>query len=63
MYSYSQFLTTSDRYGIENANEDQIESLARALEYPFEDIVRAIREVGFDSEEVEEYLRDRYNRG
>jgi hypothetical protein len=43
-------------------DESKIEMLVRKLKYPFEDILRAIQEVGFDIEEIEEYIRDRYNR-
>lgn len=60
MYSYSKFLAISDRYGI--SGDERLEQLANKLKYPLEDIVRAIREVGYDAEEIEEYIRDRYNR-
>ena len=59
MFQYSQF--ASDRYGI-SGNDEQLENLAKKLKYPIEDIIRAIREVGYDREDVEEYIRDRYNR-
>jgi sugar phosphate isomerase/epimerase len=53
MYSYNSFISKSDRYGVFGTNDHN---------YPFEDIMRAIQEVGFDKGEVEEYIRDRYNR-
>lgn len=56
------FISRSDRYGIPDVDERKVESLARRLNYPLEDILRAIQEVGFDADEVEEYIRDRYNR-
>ncbi|HEU0113004.1 MAG TPA: hypothetical protein VFQ73_19165 [Flavisolibacter sp.] len=59
MYSYN---ITSDRFGSFNNQEFKIESLVRKLNYPTEDILKAVQEVGFDEEEVEEYIRDRYNR-
>ena len=62
MYSYNSFISRSDRYGIYDDDENKLESLGKKLNYPFEDIMRAIREVGFDEEEIEEYIRDRYNR-
>ncbi len=62
MYSYNSFISRSDRYGIYDVDENKLESLVKKLNYPFEDIMRAIREVGFDEEEIEEYIRDRYNR-
>jgi len=63
MYSYNSFISRSDRYGMHGAaDESKVESLAKRLNYPFEDILRAVQEVGFDKDEVEEYIRDRYNR-
>jgi hypothetical protein len=59
---YSSFIPASDRYGNYGSDEYKVENLARKLRYPLEDIRRAIQEVGFDKEEVEEYIRDRYNR-
>ena len=55
-------MSRSDRYGCYGADESKIEKLASELNYPFEDILRAIQEVGFNTEEIEEYIRDRYNR-
>lgn len=63
MYSYNSFGSRSDRYGTYGADEFKVESLAKKLNYPLEDIMRAIQEVGFDKDEIEEYIRDRYNRG
>ena len=62
MYSYNSFISRSDRYGVFGTDDEQIEKLAKKLNYPVEDILRAIQEVGFDGDEVEEYIRDRYNR-
>jgi hypothetical protein len=62
MYNYNSFISKSDRYGVFGTNDHKIEDLAKSLNYPFEDIMRAIQEVGFDKGEVEEYIRDRYNR-
>ena len=63
MYSYSNFISGTDRYGgFSKSDEFRIEGLAKKLNYPVEDILRAIQEVGFDKDDVEEYIRDRYNR-
>jgi hypothetical protein len=60
MYAY-QF-TANDRFQFNRKDEHRIERLASKLDYPIEDILRAVQEVGFDADEVEEYIRDRYNR-
>lgn len=62
MYNYNNFVSSSDRYSVPGADEYKIQHLSRRLKYPLEDILRAVQEVGFDKEEVEEYIRDRYNR-
>lgn len=62
MRNYNSFISRSDRYGVFGTNDDKMESLAKQLRYPLEDIMRAIQEVGFDKEEIEEYIRDRHNR-
>jgi maltoporin len=59
---YSSYIQTSDRYSIGNNDNFKVEYLVQQLNYPLEDILRAVQEVGFDSDEVEEYIRDRYNR-
>ena len=61
MHTYYR-LTGNDRYRISTKDEKKMERLADKLNYPIEDILRAVQEVGFDEEEVEEYIRDRYNR-
>ena len=62
MYNYTSFISSNDRFGLYGNEEFKINQLARKLKYPLEDILKAISEVGFDPEEVEEYIRDRYNR-
>jgi hypothetical protein len=59
---YSSYIQTSDRYSVGNNDNFKVEYLVQQLNYPLEDILRAVQEVGFDSDEVEEYIRDRYNR-
>jgi cupin superfamily acireductone dioxygenase involved in methionine salvage len=53
---------TNDRYGIYAVHEQEIRQLSRKLDYPVDDIVSAIQEVGFNEEDIEEYIRDRYDR-
>lgn len=62
MYNYTNFISSTDRFGVWGSEEYQIQKLSRKLKYPVEDILRAIQEVGFDQDEIEEYIRDRYNR-
>ena len=62
MHNYNSFISRSDRYRVFGTDDDKIESLAKQLRYPLEDIMRAIQEVGFDKDDIEEYIRDRHNR-
>lgn len=62
MFSYANFITASDRYNTRGADDQQLQHLSRKLKYPIEDIMRAVQEVGYEPDEVEEYIRDRYNR-
>ena len=59
-YSNSSF--GNDRYAHRNTNEEELTELTRKLNFPVEDILRAVQEVGSDRDAVEEYIRDRYNR-
>lgn len=52
----------NDRYNHRKTNEEDLAALTRKLNFPMEDILRAVQEVGSDREAVEEYIRDRYNR-
>ena len=62
MRNYNSFISRSDRYGNHGVDEYKVEMLAQKLKYPLEDILKAIQEVGFDRDDIEEYIRDRYNR-
>lgn len=62
MYSMNRFVSSTDRFGIYGTEEYQLNHLAKQLRLPLEDVLRAVQEVGFDPEEVEEYIRDRKNR-
>ncbi|HEU4633533.1 MAG TPA: hypothetical protein VFS22_06095 [Flavisolibacter sp.] len=62
MRNYNSFISRSDRYGNYGADDYKVEMLAQKLKYPLEDILKAIQEVGFDKDEIEEYIRDRNNR-
>ena len=52
----------NDRFGIFSDHENEVRSLARKLNYSVDDILAAIQEVGFNEEEIEEYIRDRRER-
>lgn len=52
----------NDRFGIFSAHEVEVRCLSKKLNYPVDDILVAIQEVGFDECEIEEYIRDRQDR-
>jgi maltoporin len=52
----------SDRFSIFNGNENEIRRLSKKLDYSVDDILSAVQEVGFDEDEIEEYIRDRQER-
>jgi hypothetical protein len=52
----------NDRFGIFSSHESEVRQLSRKLNYPLDDILAAVQEVGFNEEEIEEYIRDRYDR-
>lgn len=52
----------SDRFRKFAADEFAVQDLSHKLQVSVDDILSAIQEVGFNEEEIEEYLRDRYNR-
>lgn len=62
MYNMQQFVSSTDRFGLYGSEEFRLNQLSKKLKLPLEDIFKAVQEVGFDEEEVEEYIRDRYNR-
>jgi hypothetical protein len=53
----------NDRFRLLSDYEGEIRTLAKKLKYPVDDILVAIQEVGFDEMEIEEYIRDRQERG
>ena len=53
----------NDRFRMLSDYEGEIRTLAKKLKYPVDDILIAIQEVGFDENEIEEYIRDRHERG
>ena len=62
MYNMQQFVSSTDRFGLFGSEEFRVNELSKKLKLPVEAIIKAIQEVGFDEEEVEEYIRDRENR-
>lgn len=62
MHHYINSATRSDRFGFNTSDEHKLQDLCRQLKFPLDDIMKAVQEVGFDKDEVEEYIRDRYNR-
>ncbi len=52
----------NDRFGIYSHHENEVKSLSKKLNYSVDDILVAIQEVGFNEEEIEEYIRDRNER-
>ena len=57
--SYRQ---SKDRFSIFSAHEPQVREMAKKLQYGVDEILSAIQEVGFNEEEIEEYIRDRHDR-
>jgi len=52
----------NDRFGIYSTHENEIRAIARKMNQSIDDILSAIQEVGFDEDEIEEYIRDRNDR-
>lgn len=52
----------NDRFSIYGSHTEEVLLLSKKLDIPVDDVLAAAQEVGFDSEAVEEYVRDRYNR-
>ena len=59
---YPMYHYNTDRYGMDSSRQFEVQQLTSQLQYPVEDVLRAIQEVGYNAEDVEEYIRDRYNR-
>jgi hypothetical protein len=56
------YRNTNDRFGIYSTHENEIRAIARKMNQSIDDILSAIQEVGFDEDEIEEYIRDRNDR-
>ena len=62
MYNYNPFAPAHDRTRTYIAHENKIQNISKQLDLPVDDVLAAVQEVGFDVDEIEEYIRDRYNR-
>jgi Protein of unknown function (DUF3606) len=51
-----------DRFSIYLTNENEMRKLSRKLNYSLDEIMAAVQEVGFNEEEIAEYIRDRNDR-
>jgi len=51
-----------DRFGIYSQNEEEVKQIAKRLKYSVDEVLNAVQEVGFDEDEIEEYIRDREER-
>lgn len=60
MYQHNQ--SFGDRFDFYGRHAPAIYSLSQKLDLPVDDILSAVQEVGLNPDEIEEYLRDRYNR-
>jgi hypothetical protein len=56
-------MNKNDRFSLYLTNENEMRKLSRKLKYSLDEIMAAVLEVGFNEEEIEEYLRDRNDRG
>lgn len=52
----------SDRFRLYAHHREELQVLSERLHYDIDDILAAVQEVGFDEDEVEEYIRDRHDR-
>lgn len=52
----------NDRFGIFSSHEQEVRILSRKLNYSVDEILAAVQEVGFNEDEIEEYIRDRNER-
>jgi hypothetical protein len=52
----------NDRFGIYMSHETEVRQLAKKLNYSIDEVLVAVQEVGFNEEEIEEYIRDRTDR-
>lgn len=62
MYNYNQHRSGKDRFSIYSSHEEEVIELSKKLNFPVDDVLAAVQEVGFNSDAIEEYIRDRYNR-
>lgn len=62
MYQYKTSTSLHDRFAIYDNKQFEVTDLSHKLKLPVDDILNAVQEVGFNEEEIEEYIRDRYNR-
>lgn len=53
---------SNDRFTIFSAHEQEVKSLSKKLNFSVDEILAAVQEVGFNEEEIEEYIRDRNDR-
>jgi hypothetical protein len=63
MYNYQDYVSSADRFGVYGTHEYHIHQLARKLKTSVDVVISAVQEVGFDPDEVSEYIRDREERG
>lgn len=62
MYKFNPFAPAHDRTGTYMNHAVKIQNISRQLDLPVDDVLAAVHEVGFNVDEIEEYIRDRYNR-
>ena len=62
MYNNNLNASANDRFSIFGFHEDEVLELSKKLDLSVDDVLSAAQEVGFDSDDIEEYIRDRNNR-
>lgn len=62
MYNNNHDTAGNDRFSIYGSHEEEVHALSKKLDFSVDDVLSAVQEVGFDTDDIEEYLRDRYNR-
>lgn len=62
MYNSNRNPAGNDRFSIYGQHEDEVIELSKKLHLSVDDVLTAAQEVGFDSDAIDEYIRDRDNR-
>lgn len=62
MYNIKLHTSGNDRFSIYGLHEEEVVELSKKLNLSVDEVLSAVQEVGFDNDDIEEYIRDRNNR-